>query len=419
MAEYIGDRRIVFCVAYFGYTVCYLVRNNFRLVSSQLGADMELSAVEVGVVLSFFPIAYGFGKLAMGILVDRTSMPLMLGVALLGSSVICFLIPFATGPLALKILLSLLGIVQGAGAPACLAMLNAWYPNASRGAAVSAWNTSQNLGAAALAAFAAWILSQFGDWRLVFWIPAAVSAILLLPLYRYGKDRPWREGFPTLTQMYGKAGVPALHTPAGDSYWQLIWMAFRSSPALMILVGLNALLYFIRFGVINWMVSYLPEEKGLLLSDSQSLFGILEFAAIPFVIIFAVIAWKMPARMSSVGVGSMAVLAIALVGYAGFAGGLPLGASVAVIGGLIYAPQVIVNILTLNLTPPRMVGAAVGIVGLSGYLIGEVGANLILPRLAEGASWDAVYVLLSAVALCCALLYRVLKPYERRAVVVD
>lgn len=418
MREYFKDRRIVFLVAYFGYTACYLVRNNFRLVSSQFAADMGFSSVEIGVILSFFPIAYGFGKLAMGILVDRTSMRLMLSVALLGSSICCVLIPLPASSVMLKALLAGLGICQGAGAPACLAMLNSWYPNASRGAAVSAWNTSQNLGAAALAGAAAVTLSQFGDWRLVFWIPAGLCTVLAVVILHYGLDRPWREGFPTLTEMYGKAGVPALCTPASETYWQLIWLTFRSSPALILLIILNALLYFIRFGVINWMVSYLPSEKGLILSHAQSLFGILEFAAIPFVILFAVVAWKVPAQMASVGVGSMAVLSLSLLGYAQFDGGLPLGAAVAVIGGLIYAPQVVVNILTLNLTPPRMVGAAVGIVGLSGYLIGEVGANLFLPRIAESLGWNGVYVLLAAVALGAAILYAMLKPYEHLAVVV-
>ncbi|MGO1638545.1 MAG: MFS transporter, partial [Ancrocorticia populi] len=135
-------------------------------------------------------------------------------------------------------------------------------------------------------------------------------------------------------------------------------------------------------------------------------------------ILFAVVTWKVPAQMASVGVGSMAVLSLSLLGYAQFDGGLPLGAAVAVIGGLIYAPQVVVNILTLNLTPPRMVGAAVGIVGLSGYLIGEVGANLFLPRIAESLGWNGVYVLLAAVALGAAILYAMLKPYEQLAVVV-
>lgn len=413
--EYLADRRIVFCVAYFGYAVCYLVRNNFRLASSQLGSDLELTTVEIGVILSFFSVSYGCGKLVMGILVDRTSMRFMLTVALFGSSITCLLIPFANSPIALKTLLSILGVLQGAGAPACLAMLNSWYPNASRGAAVSIWNTSQNLGAAALAACAAWILSEFGDWRLLFWIPASLALVLLLPLCHHAKDRPWREGYPTLTEMYGRAGVPSLPIQPEESYWQLVWQTIRTSPALIILVALNALLYFIRFGVINWMVSYLPDEKEMALSESQSLFGLLELAAIPFVGLFALLAFRAPARMSNVGMWSMGILAVGLLGYSCFSAGPALRVSVVVIGGLIYAPQVIVNILTLNLTPPRMVGAAIGIVGLSGYLMGELGANLILPHFA----WDAVYPLLALAALLAGGMYRVLRPYELRAVVVD
>lgn len=163
--EYLTDRRVVFIVAYCGYAMCYVVRNNYRLTSAVIQNEYSISAVFVGTVLSAFSIAYGFGKLLMGVLVDRISMKWMLTFCLASSSLICALIPFFVGSEILVMLMILLGIVQGGGAPASLAMLNSWYPNATRGAAVSIWNTSQNLGAAVLAAASAFILSQLThDW---------------------------------------------------------------------------------------------------------------------------------------------------------------------------------------------------------------------------------------------------------------
>lgn len=415
--EYLTDRRVVFIVAYCGYAMCYVVRNNYRLTSAVIQNEYSISAVFVGTVLSAFSIAYGFGKLLMGVLVDRISMKWMLTFCLASSSLICALIPFFVGSEILVMLMILLGIVQGGGAPASLAMLNSWYPNATRGAAVSIWNTSQNLGAAVLAAASAFILSQLThDWRLVFWVPAALTATLTICVFRYGRERPWQEGYPTLTEIYGRAGVPVLSVQPQESYWKLVLTTMTGSTILPVLIVLNAMLYFMRFGVINWASLYLTGERGYSVGHVQGLLSVMEIAAIPTVLGFAVIARRWPARMAVCGGISMVVLAAVLMIYGSsdiFSGAMW---TFILLGGLIYAPQVIVNILTLNLTPPRMVGAAVGVVGLSGYLVGEVVANTLIPRYAQMVDWASVYQWMAVIALLAAVSYLFLAPYERQAV---
>lgn len=182
------------------------------------------------------------------------------------------------------------------------------------------------------------------------------------------------------------------------------------------LIVLNAMLYFMRFGVINWASLYLTGERGYSVGHVQGLLSVMEIAAIPTVLGFAVIARRWPARMAVCGGISMVVLAAVLMIYGSsdiFSGAMW---TFILLGGLIYAPQVIVNILTLNLTPPRMVGAAVGVVGLSGYLVGEVVANTLIPRYAQMVDWASVYQWMAVIALLAAVSYLFLAPYERQAV---
>ena len=85
-------------------------------------------------------------------------------------------------------------------------------------------------------------------------------------------------------------------------------------------------------------------------------------------------------------------------------------------GTFIYGPQLIINILTLNVVPLRAAGVAVGFVGLFGYIVGEMAANLVMPILAEVLDWNASFVLLSAFAVLGAALYLSLTKREQKIV---
>ncbi len=72
--DYLHTRFRVFLVAYIGYAVCYLVRNNFKLSQTSIAAELSINAVTIGSILTVFAITYGVGKLFLGIAVDKSSM---------------------------------------------------------------------------------------------------------------------------------------------------------------------------------------------------------------------------------------------------------------------------------------------------------------------------------------------------------
>lgn len=414
--QYLVDRWRVFFIAYIGYVIFYLVRNNFKLTAGVVGVELDI--VTVGEILAFFTIAYGAGKVFAGILIDRTSMKRVFAISMAISGIVCAAIPLASSVLSLKILLGLLGLAQAPGSPASLSMIGAWFPNATRGTVVTLWNTSQNVGAGLLAAYSMTLLASTEYWQLIFWVPAAIAVFFSVVVWRSSSDRPWQEGYPTLTQMYGAAGVPQPNVTPHDSYWKLLASAILTSPVLIGLMILNALLYYVRFGVVNWMPHYVGGEKDLGLDASHQAFSALELGAVPMVVLFAFLAHRRPASMASVGAISMALLSILVVGYMLANHTTTVSWVAFILGGLIYAPQVIVNVLTLNLLPPRIVGAAVGAVGLSGYLVGEVGANLVIPRIASSSGWDGANLTIVGACLFAAIIYTWLRPYEKKALVL-
>jgi len=288
-ARYLARRKMVFLVAYVGYVCAYLVRNNFKLTSEEMRLANDWSLTHVGLILTAFTITYGFGKFFMGMVVDRTSLRKTFSLALGVSAGICIVMGFTRSLPLLFILMLLLGMVQGALAPASMTMIANWFPNKTRGSGIAIWNTSQNLGGAGLpliiTALLAW--SGPGNLAVAFWVPGIVVIAISF----------------------------------------LFYMGNFNYPLLLVCSGL--------------------------------------------------------------------------------------------MGTLIYGPQLIVNILTLNFVPLRIAGVAIGFVGLFGYIVGEMCANLIMPILAERFSWTVSLTFLSGIAVAAGIMYILLRRHEAKTVHVS
>lgn len=420
-AQYLAQRRWVFLVAYVGYMACYLVRNNVKVASDAMLAGLGVGAADLGLVMASFSVAYGVGKLVMGIVADHVSLRVLFSTALGLAAVLCISLTWMTSIAAFAVLAAVAGLVQGACAPAALALIGSWYPNRSRGARVALWNTSQNVGAALLPLLASAGIGLLGPgaWRVTFWAPGLLVLAVAAWTYWRGADRPWREGLPTLTEMYGRAGTPAIRIDDHSGYWQTAVRHVLLSRPILLLAAINTLLYFERFGVINWLKIFLVNDRGMSSSEANLTFSVLEGCAVAGALVFAFLAWRFPDRMALVGAIAMPLLAIAIIVYAhSWSREGTLSAACAV-GMLTYGPQVIVNILTLNLVPPRVLGVAIGIVSLPSYLVGEVGANLILPAIARTAGWQGAHMTIAGATLLAGFLYYRLRPAERAAVVVN
>lgn len=409
---------MVFFVAYVGYVCAYLVRNNFKLTSEALRIANGWSLTQVGFILTAFTVTYGFGKFIMGMVVDRTSLRKTFAFALGLSALLCILLGFVSSLPVLFAIMLLLGLIQGALAPASMAMIANWYPNNSRGAGIAVWNTSQNLGGAGLPLIITGLLGWAGPDNLAvaFWVPGAVVLIISLLFWRIGGDRPEVENLGTLDDIYGEAGSPRESGGATDSYWVMVRREVFTSRVILTLAAINAMLYFLRFGILNWMPAFLGTEMGFTRAQYSMAFSSLEWIAIPGSFLFAWLSVALPNRQSLVGCLGLTVLAGLIIFYLGNHSYSLLLVTAGLMGMLVYGPQLIVNVLTLNLVPLRAAGVAVGFVGLGGYLVGELSANLVMPLLAERFSWTVSLTFLAGIAAATSMLYLSLRNYEGKTV---
>ena len=414
--EYIKRKWVVFAVAYFGYVCAYLVRNNFKLSSEQIRIDNDWSLIQVGMILTGFTISYGIGKFVMGMVVDNISLRKAFAGALAGSALVCILMGVTTQVWIFFALMLALGMIQGVLSPGSQSMIANWFPNKSRGAGIAVWNTSQNLGGALLPMMLGGFAGAGLPIQYSFWVPAVIVLLLSFLFWKFGGDRPEEEGLPTLRDIYGHHGVPMADEKPEGSFWQIMVKYVFTNRLLLTIGFINAILYFLRFGIENWMPAFLGTELGFTEVQYTTAFAVLEWVAIPGCFFFAWVAIKLPNRQSLVGgIGLIALAALVFV-YHQNTNYIMLLIVSGIMGALIYGPQLIINILTLNFVPLEAAGTAVGFVGLFGYIVGELAANLIMPILAEHMSWTASFLFMAATGVIAGLLYLSLSKQEKKVV---
>ncbi len=83
---------------------------------------------------------------------------------------------------------------------------------------------------------------------------------------------------------------------------------------------------------------------------------------------------------------------------------------------MIYGPQLIVNILTIDFVPLNVAGTAIGFVGVTAYLIGNLGANWVMPIIADKFGWFWSYVIVAILSAFAAIGYLILSKKEEKAI---
>jgi MFS transporter, OPA family, glycerol-3-phosphate transporter len=430
-ATFLKRQKTVFMVAFIGYVCAYLVRNNFKLMSKVIMVTNKWTKQDISMLLSCLTISYGLAKFYMGALGDKVNLRKLYAGCLFLSAIICIIIGFYhTSITVLAILLILCGVVQGALAPSSQNMIANYFPNKTRGGAIAGWNISQNTGSALLPLIIAsftrmgLVVPKTGNVLLAFLVPGVFVILVSLFCWKYGGDSPEDEGLDSLRTMYGDKGESNIATEEEQvnlSYGQLIWKYVFCNKSILLVSAVNIALYFIRFGIADWMPIYMHEVANMPDAQVQLAISTLEWIAIPGSVVFAYFAVKFPNKMTKIGAVGLFAMCGFILAYERIASnGVPnyfvFLVICGVLGALIYGPQLIVNILTINFVPLNVAGTSIGFVGLTAYLIGNLGANWIMPIIADNFGWFWSYVILALLSAFAAIGYLILSKKEEKVI---
>jgi OPA family glycerol-3-phosphate transporter-like MFS transporter len=407
--EYRRNRRSVFAGIFAGYAAYYLVRNNLALaIPDILAAHPEYSKADLGWALTGSSIAYGVSKFLMGSVSDRSNPKYFLPLGLLLS---CALMTVSGAFKAIYAWLALViviqianGWVQGMGWPPCGKTMVHWFSTKERGLVVSVWNVAHNVGGGLVASFALFGVTLFGDWGAKFYFNAAIAAAVAVAVFFLMRDTPQSLGLPPVEEY--KNDYPPHYNATSErtfTYREIFVEHVLNNRCLWAIAIANAFVYFVRYGVENWIPTYLQTAKGFSFKQSSIGWALYEYAAIPGTIACG---WMSDAvfkgRRAPATILFMGLTLVAVVVY-GLNRSGPLWidyAALIAIGFLIYGPIMIIGLHALDLVPKKAAGTAAGFTGFFGYVFGSAIAGTGVGWIADRWGWDGVFV---TMVVCCVL----------------
>ncbi|MFL1676923.1 MFS transporter [Paenibacillus dendritiformis] len=413
---------------FFGYMAYYIVRNNFALSTPHLQNDLHLSATEVGLLSSCMLIAYGISKGLMSSLADKADPKRYMALGLLMCALVNVMMGFSTAFWMFAGLVILNGIFQGMGVGPSFITIANWFPRRQRGVVGAIWNISHNVGGGIVAPVVGVGFAMLGQehWQAAsYQVPAAVAIVFALIVLALTKGSPVNEGLPPLNEIVPDESEPAASAssaskpPEDMSVWQIFknYVLFNKNAWFVSFV--DVFVYMVRFGIISWLPIYLLNVKNFTKAEMSVAFLFFEWAAIPSTLLVGYVSdrffkgYRMPPAIIA-----MTLIFFCIIGYWQSGSLLVTTIFAAIIGCLIYIPQFLASVQTLEVVPPFAVGSAVGLRGFMSYILGASLGTTLFGFMVDRVGWNGgFYVLLTAVVFCiifCILTHMGAKEMERK-----
>jgi MFS transporter, OPA family, glycerol-3-phosphate transporter len=406
---YVRLRRQVFLGIFIGYAAYYLVRKNLALgIPDILREHPEYTKADLGTALTALAMSYGLSKFLMGAVSDRSNPRWFMPVGLLISSGLMFICGGVKAVyeslwviIALQILI---GWFNGMGWPPCGKTMVHWFSTKERGRTVALWNIAHNIGGGLVATLAFVGVAWSGDWGAKFWFNAAIASIIALTLFYLLRDTPQSCGLPPVEVW--KNDFPAGYSEAHETHLttrQIFLGHIFNNGHLWCIALANVFAYFIRYGVVDWVPTYLQTAKNFDFKASSIAWAAFEYSAIPGTLLCGYISdrWFRGHRAPAT-ILFMALTLIALLVYSMNRHG-PLWidiASLIAIGFFIYGPIMLIGLHALDLVPKKAAGTAAGFTGFFGYVFGTAVAGTGVGWIAQHFDWTGVF---SVMIVCCVL----------------
>ena len=400
--SYRSLRRRVFAGIFVGYAGYYLVRNNLALaIPDLLREHPEYTKAALGTALTGLSIAYGVSKFLMGSVSDRSNPKYFLPLGLLLSSAIMAafgLFDAARATLVTIIVIQAVnGWVQGMGWPPCGKTMVHWFSTKERGLTVSTWNVAHNVGGALVANLALVGVLLFHDWGAKFYFNALIAALIadrrLVPAG--GHAAVARPAAVEQLQERFSARLFASRTSRRSGSGEIFLEHVLPNRYLWAIAVANAFCYFVRYGVVNWIPTYLETAKGFSFQQSSIGWSLYEYAAIPGhdrlrLDLGPLVRGQTRAGDDAVhGAHAVAVLAY----WFNMHGPLWIDyAALIAIGFLVYGPIMMIGLHSLDLVPKKAAGTAAGFTGFFGYVFGSAIAGTGVGWIADHWGWNGVFI---------------------------
>lgn len=281
----------VLIMIFISVVINYMDRSNISVAATAISEELELTAVQMGLIFSAFAWTYSVLQIPGGALVDRVRPQILYTFALTAWSIATLLQGFANSLLALIGFRMAIGVFEAPSYPANNKIVTNWFPVEERASAIAVYTSGQFIGLAFLMPTLVAIQAGLG-WRgllIVSGVIGIIWAIIWYCLYRDPDEHPGVNqaerdyileggGFDS-TLSYRKEGSNEDKSQKGSFDWSELKQAFSYRKLWGIYIGqfcLGGMLIFF----LTWFPTYLVKYRGLDFIQSGFL------ASIPFLAAF-------------------------------------------------------------------------------------------------------------------------------------
>ncbi|TGD18189.1 phosphoglycerate transporter PgtP [Salmonella enterica subsp. enterica serovar Poona] len=397
---------------FLGYLAYYIVRNNFTLSTPYLKEQLDLSATQIGLLSSCMLIAYGISKGVMSSLADKASPKVFMACGLVLCAIVNVGLGFSSAFWIFAALVVFNGLFQGMGVGPSFITIANWFPRRERGRVGAFWNISHNVGGGIVAPIVGAAFAILGSEH---WlsasdiVPACDAVIFAIIVLVLGKGSPREEGLPSLEQMMPEEKVVlktknTAKAPENMSAWQIFCTYVLRNKNAWYISLVDVFVYMVRFGMISWLPIYLLTVKHFSKEQMSVAFLFFEWAAIPSTLLAGWLSDKLfKGRRMPLAMICMALIFVCLIGYWKSESLLMVTIFAAIVGCLIYVPQFLASVQTMEIVPSFAVGSAVGLRGFMSYIFGASLGTSLFGVMVDKLGWYGGFYLLMGGIVCCIL----------------
>jgi len=392
-------------------TINYIDRSVFGVVIPVVRDLFDLNSVDYGIITSGFLLAYGFGQLVAGPLIDRYGTKKAFGVAAVCWSLATILHAVGRGLWSFLSLRVILGVAEATNFPAATKAVAQWFPANERSTGVSIFMLGAGLGAIITPPTSVWAMENLG-WQWAFILPGSLG---LIWVWLWNKWYHLPEDHPTLEPAERKHILAERSEQISKEPWSSFLVHKEFWGLLIARLVSDFPFYFFLF----WLPQYLIDVRGF------DLRAIAMFAWLPWVAadlgaltggyLSSAIATAGKsinfARKTVIWLGAVLVAAAVVPAYYAESGFVALG----LICFGMFAIQIkgaVFFTLPSDLFPAAKVATVWGVFGAVGSLGGSV-LGLVAGSMIQNSGYESVFIMIASLHIVSAALLMIFVPNIR------
>src|SRR5258705_13206950 len=361
-SEYKRWQRRVLISSIIGYATFYFVRKNLSIAMPVMESSLGIRKTQLGLFLTMHGLLYGVSKFANGFLGDRANARVLMVSGLAMSAILNVLFGFSSTVIALGLIWTLNGWFQGMGFPPCARLMSNWFSPKELATKFSLWNMSHPLGGGLIVIICGYLVAI--NWRLCFFVPAALALACAVFLWFALPDTPPSVGLPEVE------GTGVTNQSSSREFRSFIYEHVFRNKYIWIVSLANFFVYIIRYAALDWGPTLLTQSKHIKIAHAGWMVAGFEFFGLIGALIGGWLKGKcFWGRPVCVGVISMIVAGGLLFLFWRIPGQSELGtaALLGAAGFFIYGPQCLLAVAAANLATKKAAATAIGLTSIFGY----------------------------------------------------